>query len=135
MVPAFFLGRRRYRARLSLPAEPVSVVQTAPTSGLAALDAVEAKFHDENARFRLTVPGVPLSANLPVRSRSRLKATDGHDQDSVVSTIGKVPRGGQNHEKRRSVHGIRIDFLGERRQGLDAVLDAFLASELDFISP
>ena len=33
MVPAFFLGRRRYRARLSLPAEPVSVLPTAPTSG------------------------------------------------------------------------------------------------------
>ena len=33
MVPAFFLGRRRYGARLSLSAEPAPVVQTAPTSG------------------------------------------------------------------------------------------------------
>lgn len=33
MVPAFFLGRRRYGARFSLSAEPAPVVQTGSTSG------------------------------------------------------------------------------------------------------
>lgn len=33
MVPAFFLGRRRYGARLSFPAKPAHVVPTAPASG------------------------------------------------------------------------------------------------------
>ena len=71
----------------------------------------------------------------PLDALLLLQAADGDDIDAILSLVGIVAHGREDHEEGGGLHLCGVDLGGEFREGAYALLYGLLATQLDLHQP